>query len=140
MKFHGINLETKTKSELIEIINEYRRGGYKINFGQLSLFLENIGRETNVTAERRGFNLQCQFGEKIAHLHSEVSEAYEAGRYGVRPSNKIIGFEALEEEFADIFIMLCGISADYNLRLAEAIEAKMAYNRTRPNYKEERGL
>lgn len=71
-------------------------------------------------------------GEKIALVHSELSEALEAARLDDPPSNKIPEFTGMEEEFADTIIRIMHISQALNLRVEQAIPAKIKYNKTRP--------
>lgn len=72
------------------------------------------------------------YGEKIALMHSELSEALEALRHGDPPSEKIEGFSNLEEELADTVIRILEFGHVKGLRLAEAILAKKEYNDKRP--------
>lgn len=71
-------------------------------------------------------------GEMIALMHSELSEALEYLRKGNHPSDHIPEFSGLEEELADVVIRVMDMSAARNLRLAEAIVAKMEFNANRP--------
>lgn len=71
-------------------------------------------------------------GEKIALMHSELSEALEALRNGDPPDDKITEFSGSEAELADVIIRIMDFAAHYKLRVAEALLAKAAYNETRP--------
>jgi len=73
------------------------------------------------------------FGELIALMHSELSEALEGDRKDLL-SDKIPGFTAVEEEFADLLIRLFDTAGAKQLRLGDAFLAKMRYNQTRPDH------
>jgi NTP pyrophosphatase (non-canonical NTP hydrolase) len=70
--------------------------------------------------------------EKIALMHSELSEALEYARIGNPESDHLKGFSGLEEEFADTIIRIMHVAQSMNLRVAKAIQAKLEYNKTRP--------
>ena len=70
-------------------------------------------------------------GEKIALMHSELSEALEALRHRNPSDSHIPAFTALEAELADVMIRVMDYGVYRNLRLAEAIQAKREYNATR---------
>lgn len=63
--------------------------------------------------------------------HSEISEAVEALRHDNPPDDKIPEFSGLEAELADCIIRIMDIAIANNLKVAEAIIAKIAYNKTR---------
>jgi NTP pyrophosphatase (non-canonical NTP hydrolase) len=94
----------------------------------LRLYSQHI----NMFMQQQGFWGGVQnTGEKIALMHSELSEALEADRKNL-PSDKLPDFSGVEEELADTMIRILDFSAANNLRLMEAIHAKMLFNLTRP--------
>lgn len=74
------------------------------------------------------------FGEHIALMHSELSEALEDWRNGRRPQriyykdNKPSGIPI---ELADVVIRIFDACGYFGIDLEEAIRIKMAYNATR---------
>ena len=67
---------------------------------------------------------------KYALMHSELSEGLE----GVRkpgPSDKIPAYTIEEEELADTIIRILDYAGRYDLRISEAIVAKLEFNKTR---------
>ena len=75
--------------------------------------------------QAQGFWESDNTGEKIALMHSELSEALEADRKGLEAEH-IEGFTGVEEELADCIIRILDFAAHHDLRLAEAISAKIA--------------
>lgn len=79
------------------------------------------------------------FGEVIALIHSEVSEALEFYREGRQPNELLWSGDnwqkpdGIPAEFADIVIRIFDACGRYNINLEQAIELKMDYNSTRPH-------
>lgn len=69
-------------------------------------------------------------GELIALMHSELSEALEGLRKN-KQSDKIGGFLSVEEELADAIIRIMDMAVARGYRVAQAIEEKIEYNKTR---------
>lgn len=69
--------------------------------------------------------------ELIAHIHSEISEAFQAIVAGNPLSTKIPGWTSLTEELADAVMLMMDMAYMYDLRLPEALLEKLKYNKTR---------
>lgn len=100
-------------------------------------FIEMFGmvqEACNQIAHDKGwYEKPAEDGTRIALMHSELSEGLEGLRHGNPPSDKIgkDGFSQIEEEFADTIIRIMDVSQERGWRVAEAICAKMRYNRLR---------
>lgn len=102
------------------------------------MHVKDLCRIAYVESKRNGWYDQPRnLGEMIALMHSEASEMLEAIRKPdpetgeLRESEKIPGFNELEEEAADLMIRLADFAEHNGLRLEDAISAKLAFNRTR---------
>lgn len=85
------------------------------------------------TAVEHGFHDDAiNFGEKIALIHSELSEALEGYRHGDPSDEHCPEFTSAEVELADAIIRIMDLSGRLCLRLADAILAKAKFNESRP--------
>ena len=73
------------------------------------------------------------FGEMIALMHSELSEALEGDRKDLQ-SDHIPDFTMVEEEFADALIRIFDCAGAMQLRLGEAFSAKCKFNQEREDH------
>lgn len=105
------------------------------DFNELAVtYLEILGQRIYKNAVDHGFwDKERNDGEMIALMHSELSEALEGLRHGNPLSEHIPEFTAVEEEFADLVIRLLDMCHGRNIRLADAIVAKMKFNEGRPH-------
>lgn len=80
--------------------------------------------------ESKGFTDHWNDGEKIALMHSELSEGLEALRNDLM-SNHIPKFKGIEEEMADVIIRVLHFCEVKKLKIADALIAKIEFNETR---------
>ena len=96
--------------------------------------INDLCRDANINAVNHGWwEEERSFGEIVALMHSELSEALEWARKDPEAkSNHITDFLGIEEEFADVLIRIFDYCGKKNYRLGEAVIAKMKFNLERP--------
>jgi hypothetical protein len=81
-----------------------------------------------------GIPVARNFGEVIALMHSELSEALEADRKGLM-DDKLPHRDGREVEFADCIIRILDTAAALGLDVAGAVIEKNRYNKQRADHK-----
>ena len=81
-----------------------------------------------------GEPIDRNFGEVVALMHSELSEALEADRKGLK-DDKLPHRDGREVEFADCIIRILDTAAALGLDVAGAVIEKNRFNRQRADHK-----
>lgn len=83
-----------------------------------------------------GEPIKRNFGEVVALMHSELSEALEADRKGLK-DNKLPHRDGREVEFADCIIRILDTAAALGLDVPGALIEKNRFNQVRADHKHE---
>lgn len=96
--------------------------------------ISDVQREMHKHTSDLGYWDDEAMGDKIAHLHSEVTELYEAMRKGpTEPCDKWprVDLTREQEEFADILLVLLDIAGYRGVDMADAARRKFEFNKGR---------
>jgi len=97
---------------------------------QLEVFNVNTSKGWHESQDRGPSSVDKKLSKQML-IVSEVAEMTEACRKPMKPSEKIPEFTCEEEELADVVIRSMDYAEKEDLRLAEAVVAKLKYNSTR---------
>lgn len=104
----------------------------EINESSFIHFFNAIAEGVYETAKKTGWwDNPRNEGEQHALFHSEISESLEAIRNGNPPDDKIPDFKGSEAELADAIIRIMDYGKGFGYNIAEALIAKINYNKTR---------
>lgn len=99
----------------------------------IELFKE-VAKDCYENSKAHGFwEAERNRPEMLALMHSELSEALEYYRKGDKQSDHIPEFTGVEEELADVIIRVMDYAHGFKHRVAEAVIAKMEFNKSRPH-------
>ena len=103
---------------------------------QHSLTISALIQTAHKAAADKGFwDTEPNLGEKIALIHSELSEALEEVRAGHAPNETYFVDgkpEGLPVELADVVIRVADLCGHFDIDLERAIVEKLTYNENRP--------
>jgi NTP pyrophosphatase (non-canonical NTP hydrolase) len=108
-----------------------------LNLLALEIHLRNV-RAGWWSDPATGKRKQRNVGELLCLIHSEISEAMEGYRKGLRDDH-LPHREMLEVELADAVIRICDLASSRGYSLGDTISEKLAYNATRADHKVEAG-
>lgn len=94
--------------------------------------IDELAQKCFESARAKGFwDAERNFGESIALMHSELSEALEGYRKD-RKDDHLPQYDQWQVELADAIIRILDWCGAKQVPLQEIIDAKMAYNSNRP--------
>lgn len=104
---------------------------------------EEVAALRSIQDKIKDVNVQCgwynkprSFGDGITLIHSEISEALEGGRKGLKDDH-LPEREQAEVEFADAIIRILDEGSRQGYDIAGALAEKFVYNQSREDHKPE---
>ncbi len=98
----------------------------------LEVLFRQLASVTTAWMTHQGFWESHNFGEKVALVHSELSEALEAHRKSLA-SDHLPQYSGVEEELADAVIRILDLVGAHNINLGAVLVDKFLFNLNRPH-------
>lgn len=117
---------------MVNTIKEFNdTQGWSRKYYEILEVLKGAGREDLIPVVKN-----YRSGTMIALIHSELSEALEGLRKGLKDDH-LTDRPMVEVEMADVFIRTLDFAAEHDLNLGDAVIAKDKYNHDRADHKPE---
>lgn len=128
----------KREHTLVEHGRAWRHYAERLNAMVADIHERNAHWWVDIT-KREQPRLECNIGEKLMLIVSELAEAMEGHRKNLM-DDKLPHRPMLEVELADALIRIFDLAGGLGLDLGGAFEEKLAYNATRADHKLENRL
>lgn len=130
-----MNEELRSTEEILEAEHkrmQERMESYLANIEpEVMITIEGLGKRIAHWNEHQGFWQSENVGEKIALMHSELSEALEQHRKP-HPDEHLPHMDGFTIELADCIIRILDFCGRNHLPLGQCFLAKLKYNLSRP--------
>jgi len=93
-----------------------------------------VAEQVHATHVKQGFWEQGSKRDPagmLAHIHSEITEVFECLRAGNPSDKNISDMSGVEVQLSDVIGLIMDMAQGYNLKIAEALLKKQAFNKSR---------